>query len=58
MFCQAYKDTDEGKWHTRSHKTGQLIVCEKEGADWLPFTEFRKNKTSLNKNYNEVVYIK
>lgn len=39
-------------------RKGQLIVCEKEGADWLPFTEFRKNKTSLNKNYNEVVYIK
>lgn len=39
-------------------RKGQLIVCEKEGSDWLPFTEFRKNKTSLNKSYNEVVYIK
>lgn len=39
-------------------RKGQLIVCEKEGADWLPFVRFRKNKTSLNKNYNEVVYTK
>jgi len=39
-------------------RDGQVIVCEKEGANWLPFQEFRKNKTSLNKNYNEVVYLK
>ena len=39
-------------------RQGQLIVCEKEGAGWLPFVDFRKNKTSLNKNYNEVVFIK
>lgn len=35
---------------------GQLIVCEKEGANWLPFTKFRSTKTSLNKKYNEVIY--
>jgi len=39
-------------------RNGQIIVCEKEGANWLPFQEFRKNKTSLNKKYNEVVYLK
>lgn len=39
-------------------RAGQLIVCEKEGADWLPFSIFRKNKTSLNKNYNEVIFTK
>ncbi len=39
-------------------RKGQIIVCEKDGADWLPFVEFKKNKNSLNKNYNEVVYIK
>jgi len=38
------------------NREGQLIVCEKEGANWLPFIPFRKNKTSLNKNYNEVIY--
>ena len=37
-------------------RIGQVIVCEKEGADWLPFVKFRKNKTSLNKSYNEVIY--
>lgn len=37
-------------------RNGQLIVCEKDGADWLPFQEFRKNKTSLNKNYKEVIF--
>jgi hypothetical protein len=37
-------------------RAGQLIVCEKEGADWLDFKKFRQNKTSLNKNYNEVIY--
>lgn len=37
-------------------RMGQLIVCEKEGANWLPFQEFKRNKTSLNKNYNEVVF--
>jgi site-specific DNA-adenine methylase len=37
-------------------RNGQVIVCEKEGANWLPFEKFRTNKTSLNKNYNEVIY--
>ena len=39
-------------------RKGQVIVCEKEGADWLPFASFRTNKTSLNRNYNEVVFLK
>lgn len=37
-------------------KKGQIIVCEKEGANWLPFKKFRTNKTSLNKIYNEVIF--
>lgn len=40
------------------NRKGQVIVCEKEGANWLPFEKFRTNKTSLNKNYNEVVFKK
>lgn len=37
-------------------RSGQTIVCEKEGADWMEFEFLRKSKTSLNKNYNEVVW--
>lgn len=37
-------------------RSGQVIVCEKEGADWLPFEKFHTNKTSLNKIYNEVIF--
>jgi hypothetical protein len=38
-------------------RKGQVIVCEKEGANWLPFVEFKKNKTSLNKTYKEVFWL-
>lgn len=41
--------------YAKSRK-GQTIVCEKEGANWLPFEKFRKNKTSINKNYKEVIW--
>lgn len=37
-------------------RRGQVIVCEKEGADWMSFEQFKRNKTSLNRIYNEVVY--
>ena len=37
-------------------RCGQVIVCEKLGASWLPFTPLHSNKTSLNKVYKEVVY--
>lgn len=38
-------------------RNGQTIVCEKEGADWLPFQFLKTNKTSLNKIYNEMVWV-
>lgn len=45
-----------GEWcKTRN---GQTIVCEKEGANWLDFIPLKSAKTSLNTNYNEVVYYK
>ena len=37
-------------------RVGQVIVCEKEGAAWLPFRPLKTNKTSLNKIYKEVVW--
>lgn len=37
-------------------RQGQVIVCEKEGADWLPFIPFKMAKTSQNKRYAEVVW--
>jgi site-specific DNA-adenine methylase len=37
-------------------RAGQVIVCEKEGATWLPFQPLKTNKTSLNKIYKEVVW--
>lgn len=40
------------------NRNGQIIVCEKEGANWLPFQPFKSNKTSLNKIYNEVIFVK
>ena len=38
-------------------RKGQVIVCEKEGANWMDFQVFKTNKTSLNKKYNEVIYV-
>lgn len=40
------------------NRNGQIIVCEKSGANWLDFQNFRDNKTSLNKKYKEVIFIK
>lgn len=38
------------------NRNGLIIVCEKEGANWLPFEILKRNKTSLNKNYNEMIW--
>lgn len=39
-------------------REGQVIVCEREGADWLPFEHFRLSRNaSRTKNHNEVVYL-
>lgn len=35
-------------------RRGQVIVCENEGADWLPFRPFRKIKASEAKNGGKV----
>lgn len=37
-------------------RRGQVIVCEKEGADWMPFEPFKANKNSNDRKYNEVVW--
>lgn len=36
-------------------RKGQIIVCEQEGADWLPFRKFRKIK-GIYKKSTEVVW--
>lgn len=37
-------------------RNGQVIVCEKDGANWLDFVKPKDAKTSLNTKYTEVVY--
>ena len=37
-------------------RKGQCIVCEKEGADWLPFRPFAIPTNSLDVKYTEVVW--
>ena len=37
-------------------RDGQIIVCEKQGANWLPFRSFRTAKNGLNTIYDEVVF--
>lgn len=37
-------------------RLGQVIVCEKNLADWLPFQQLKNGKTSLGKLYKEVVW--
>ena len=46
--------TQLGEW-CKTRK-GQCIVCEKEGADWLPFRPFAMPTNSLDKKYTEVVW--
>lgn len=42
------------KW-AKSRK-GQVIVCEKIGANWLPFRVLKDGKTSMGKNYKEMIW--
>jgi hypothetical protein len=44
-----------GRW-CRSRR-GLVIVCEQQGADWLPFTPFRTAKSIARGSYLEVAYI-
>lgn len=37
-------------------RKGQVIVCEKAGANWLDFEPFRDNKNVLDNRYSEVVW--
>lgn len=38
-------------------RKGLTIVCEKNGADWLPFIPLKNGKTSLGKLYKEVYWV-
>lgn len=44
-----------GAWCLR--RRGMLIACERDGADWLPFSRFRTAKSIARRAYNEVVYV-
>lgn len=44
-----------GAWCRR--RPGLAIVCEQEGADWLPFVPFRRAKSLTHSTYVEVVHI-
>ena len=35
---------------------GEIIVCENEGADWLPFKDFSLLSNCRSKQTHEVVY--
>lgn len=49
-------DYDElGEW-CRSRR-GQKIVCEQEGATWLPFNHFTRARDSIGRFQSEVVWI-
>lgn len=37
-------------------RMGQVIVCEQEGADWLPFRPFRSCTNSIHTKYTEVLW--
>lgn len=54
--CNDINFSQLGDW-CKSRK-GQAIVCEQQGADWLPFTELRAYKNASNKPYTEVVWEK
>lgn len=42
-------------WSTS--RSGQVIVCENEGADWLPFRSFADAKTARTNRSAEVVWL-
>jgi hypothetical protein len=45
--CYRFHEVDYGKLADWSrNRTGQVIVCEQEGAGWLPFIPFRTIKTT------------
>lgn len=46
--------TDLGAW-CRSRR-GQVMVCEQDGADWLPFVPFRKAKSIARGSYGETIW--
>lgn len=43
-----------GEWC--KSRTGQVIVCEQEGANWLPFRVLREAKNSQNRKYREMIW--
>lgn len=45
-YPQGSKTIDYKKlsWYCTDHWKGQVIVCEQQGANWLPFTEFYTTK--------------
>jgi hypothetical protein len=43
------------KW-CRERK-GQKIVCEQDGATWLPFEHLRLARNSIGRNTTEVVWV-
>jgi hypothetical protein len=49
MYVHSSKDLDFGilgRWCHR--REGQVIVCEQEGAEWLPFQPLVSYQTSLS----------
>lgn len=38
------------------NRTGQVVVCEEEGADWLPFKTLYTHKGIQRQNRNEVIW--
>lgn len=39
-------------------RRGQVLVCESEGADWLPFKPFKETRGVGVKRYTEVLYVR
>ncbi len=45
-----------GSW-VRVRK-GQIIACERDGADWLPFESLARQSSRKGKTFTEVVYLR
>jgi site-specific DNA-adenine methylase len=43
-----------GEWCKQ--RSGQTIVCEQSGADWLEFSTFQQTSNGSNKTYEEVIW--
>lgn len=43
-----------GEWC--KSRNGQVIVCEQEGADWLPFQKLHETTNSQDKKYHEMIW--